>query len=162
MRAFQLAWFKSGVPHLDIPQDHAFISTLYNFAAKHRIRYILNGGNISTECIRNPMEYFYYGTDMIHIRDIISKFCDVRLNIIPLAQFLDIKSFFAISVGLRWFAHSTIDHISKMMLSKLFRMSMDGDHILKSILSHTLQDFMNPIGCQSVSALILVVFSFQA
>jgi hypothetical protein len=29
MRNFQLAWFKAGVPHLDIPQDHAFIAVLY-------------------------------------------------------------------------------------------------------------------------------------
>jgi tRNA(Ile)-lysidine synthase TilS/MesJ len=49
MRDFQLAFFKSGVPHLDIPQDHAFIATLYHFAHKHKIRYILNGGNFATE-----------------------------------------------------------------------------------------------------------------
>ena len=53
--------------HLDIPQDHAFIATLYKFAEQHNIKYILNGGNFSTECVRNPMEFFYYGTDMIHI-----------------------------------------------------------------------------------------------
>lgn len=35
MRDFQLAFFKSGVPHIDIPQDHAFIATLYNFADKY-------------------------------------------------------------------------------------------------------------------------------
>jgi len=46
MRDFQLAFFKSGLPHIDIPQDHAFVATLYNFAEKHRIKYILNGGNI--------------------------------------------------------------------------------------------------------------------
>jgi N-acetyl sugar amidotransferase len=52
MRDFQLAWFKSGVPHIDIPQDHAFVATLYKFAETHRIKYILNGGNFSTECVR--------------------------------------------------------------------------------------------------------------
>ncbi len=46
MRDLQLAWFKSGVPHIDILQDHAFIATLYNFAAKYKIKYILKGGNI--------------------------------------------------------------------------------------------------------------------
>jgi len=44
MKDFQLAFFKSGVPHIDIPQDHAFVATLYNFADKHNIKYILNGG----------------------------------------------------------------------------------------------------------------------
>jgi hypothetical protein len=32
MRDLQLSFFKAGVPHIDIPQDHAFIAVLYNFA----------------------------------------------------------------------------------------------------------------------------------
>ncbi|HTM66059.1 MAG TPA: N-acetyl sugar amidotransferase [Flavipsychrobacter sp.] len=83
MRDFQLAFFKSGVPHLDIPQDHAFIATLYNFADKYKIKYILNGGNISTECVRNPMEWLYYGTDMAQIRDIINQFGTVKMDTYP-------------------------------------------------------------------------------
>jgi N-acetyl sugar amidotransferase len=74
MRDFQLAWFKSGVPHIDIPQDHAFIATLYRFADEYNIKYILNGGNISTEVVRYPLQYFYWGTDMVHIREIIRRF----------------------------------------------------------------------------------------
>ena len=74
MRDLQLAFFKSGVPHIDLPQDHAFIAVLYRFAEKHKIKYILNGGNISTECVRNPLDYFYYGTDLRQIRDIHGRF----------------------------------------------------------------------------------------
>lgn len=74
MRDFQLAWFKSGLPNLDVPQDHAFIATLYKFAEKYGIKYIVNGGNISTECVQTPLIYFYWGTDMVQIRDIINKF----------------------------------------------------------------------------------------
>jgi N-acetyl sugar amidotransferase len=96
MRDFQLAWFKSGVPHIDIPQDHAFIATLYNFAEKYNIKYILNGGNISTECVRNPMEFFYYGTDMIHIRDIIRRFSTVEMKSYPFSSILRHKFY------LRW------------------------------------------------------------
>lgn len=83
MRDFQLACFKSGIPHLDIPQDHAFIATLYNFADKHNIKYILNGGNISTECVRNPMEWLYYGTDMALLNDIIKKYGSVKMETYP-------------------------------------------------------------------------------
>jgi len=86
MKDFQLAFFKSGVPHIDIPQDHAFVATLYNFAYKYKIKYILNGGNTSTECINNPMEFFYYGTDMVHIRDIIKKFCTIELKTYPFSS----------------------------------------------------------------------------
>lgn len=83
MKDFQLAFFKSGVPHIDIPQDHAFIATLYNFADKYKIKYILNGGNISTECVRNPMEWLYYGTDMAQINDIIKQFGTVKMETYP-------------------------------------------------------------------------------
>lgn len=91
MRDFQLAFFKSGVPHIDIPQDHAFVATLYKFAEKYGIKYILNGGNISTECVRNPMEFLYYGTDMIHIRDIIRRFGTVPMKSYPFSSVLKHK-----------------------------------------------------------------------
>ncbi|OYY22123.1 MAG: hypothetical protein B7Y69_07575 [Sphingobacteriia bacterium 35-40-8] len=41
MRDLQLAFFRSGVPHIDLPQDHAFIASLYKFALKHKVKYIL-------------------------------------------------------------------------------------------------------------------------
>jgi N-acetyl sugar amidotransferase len=91
MKDFQLAFFKSGVPHLDIPQDHAFVATLYNFANKYNIKYILNGGNISTECVRNPMEYLYYGTDMAQINDIRKQFGSVKMESYPFSPILKHK-----------------------------------------------------------------------
>ena len=86
MKNFQLAFFKSGVPHLDIPQDHAFVATLYQFAEKYKIKYILNGGNFSTECVQYPMEWFYYGTDMVHNNDIIGKFGTVKMETYPFSS----------------------------------------------------------------------------
>lgn len=88
MKDFQLAFFKSSVPHIDIPQDHAFIATLYNFADKHKIKYILNGGNYSTECVRNPLEWLYYGTDMAQIRDIRRQFGTNDLKTYPFSSVL--------------------------------------------------------------------------
>ena len=74
MKDLQLAFFKAGVPHADIPQDHAFVATLYHFANKHGIKYILNGGNFSTECVRNPKEWLYYGTDLPQLFDIYNQY----------------------------------------------------------------------------------------
>lgn len=88
MKDFQLAFFKSGVPHLDIPQDHAFVSTLYNYAEKNTIKYILNGGNISTEVVVNPDSWSYWGTDLVHINDIISRFCKTPLKKYPFSHVL--------------------------------------------------------------------------
>jgi len=88
MKDFQLAFFKAGVPHLDIPQDHAFIATLYHFANKHKIKYILNGGNFATECVRNPLEWLYYGTDMAQLRDIHRRFGTRPLKTYPFSSVL--------------------------------------------------------------------------
>ena len=88
MRDFQLAFFKAGVPHLDIPQDHAFVATLYHFANAHGVKYIMNGGNIATECVRNPLEWLYYGTDMAQINDIRRRFCTRPLKHYPFSSVL--------------------------------------------------------------------------
>lgn len=101
MKDFQLAFFKSGVPHLDIPQDHAFVATLYNFANKYDIKYILNGGNISTECVRNPMEYLYYGTDMAQIRDIRKQFGKNKMLTYPFSPVLKHKFYLRYIKGVK-------------------------------------------------------------
>ncbi len=91
MSDFQLAFFKSGVSQLDIPQDHAFVAVLYKFAQKHGIKYIMNGGNIATECVRNPLDWLYYGTDMWFINDIRRKFCKRPLENYPFSSVLSHK-----------------------------------------------------------------------
>lgn len=101
MKSFQLAFFKSGVPHIDIPQDHAFIATLYNYAYKYNIKYILNGGNISTEGIRNPMEFYYYGTDMKQINYIRKHFCENKLETYPFSSILRHKFYLRYIKGIK-------------------------------------------------------------
>lgn len=103
MRSLQLAFFKSGVPHLDVPQDHAFVATLYHFANAHGIKWILNGGNIATECVRNPKEWLYYGTDMLQIRDIYGKFGDKKLKTFPFSSVLYHKMYLRYIKGVRVF-----------------------------------------------------------
>lgn len=88
MKDFQLSFFKSGVPHLDIPQDMAFIATLYHFANKNGIKVIMNGGNYATECVRNPLEWLYYGTDPAQIKDIRRQFGTIPLKTFPMSSIL--------------------------------------------------------------------------
>lgn len=91
MRDLQLAFFKSGVPHIDTPQDHAFFATMYNFAEQHRIKYILTGANYSTECIRNPIEWMYYQSDSTQLRDIHRRHGTRPLKSFPLTSILKHK-----------------------------------------------------------------------
>lgn len=91
MRDLQLAFFKSGVPHIDTPQDHAFFATMYQFAEEHRVRYILTGANYSTECVRNPVEWMYYQSDSVQLRDIHRKHGAHPLRTFPLTNILKHK-----------------------------------------------------------------------
>ncbi|MCX4028819.1 N-acetyl sugar amidotransferase [Endozoicomonas sp. SM1973] len=86
MKDLQLAFFKSGVPHIDTPQDHAFFATMYKFASKYKIKHILTGGNYSTECIRNPLEWMYFQSDSRQIRDIHKKYGSHSLKTFPLTN----------------------------------------------------------------------------
>lgn len=120
MRDFQLAFFKSGVPHLDIPQDHAFIATLYHFANKNNIKYILNGGNYATECVRNPKDWLYYGTDMAQLRDIHHRFGTRPLKTYPFSSVLFHKVYLRYLRGVRVikplnYLPYTKEHASKIL-----------------------------------------------
>lgn len=88
MKDLQLAFFKSGVSHIDSPQDHAFFATMYKFAEKHKVNYILTGGNYSTECVRNPLEWMYYQSDSRQLKDIHKKFGKRPLKNYPVTNIL--------------------------------------------------------------------------
>jgi len=103
MRDFQLAMFKSGVPHIDIPQDMAFIGVLYKFAEKHGIKHILNGGNISTECVLRPLEIIYWGTDMAQVRDILALYGTVPMRSYPFCSILYHKLYLRYLRGVKVF-----------------------------------------------------------
>ena len=101
MRDLQLAFFKSGVPHIDAPQDHAFFATMYKFAEQYNIKYILTGANYSTECIRNPIEWMYYQSDSIQLRDIHKKFGTMPLVDFPLTTILRHKFYLRYIKGIQ-------------------------------------------------------------
>ena len=101
MRDLQLAFFKSGVPHIDTPQDHAFFATMYKFAENHEVKYILTGANYSTECIRNPIEWIYYQSDSRQLNDIHRQFGTVELKSFPLRSILKHKIYLPYVKGIK-------------------------------------------------------------
>ena len=94
MQDLQLSYFKSGVPCLDTPQDHIFFAAMYNFAKKNNIKYIFNGGNYSTECIREPLEWHYHASDLRQLKDIHKKFGKVEIKTLPLSDIFKYKIYY--------------------------------------------------------------------
>lgn len=102
MKDLQLAFFKAQVANIDTPQDLAFFSSLYNFAAKNKFKYILTGANYSTECVREPHEWgAYYPTDMRFVKDIHRRFGQHPLKTFPTADIFKYKLYYSYVKGIK-------------------------------------------------------------
>lgn len=97
MKDLQLSFLKSQIADQDLPQDAAFFSALYKFARKHRIKYVLTGGNFSTECCREPEEWGYPGIDKALFNDIHKEFGARKLKSFPLLDIFTYKVLYQIS-----------------------------------------------------------------
>ena len=98
---FTIIFFKAQHPNLDIPQDHAIFGSLYKYAIENNIKYILTGGNFSTECIREPLEWAYHASDVRHIKDVHNKFGKVKLDNFPLCDIFTYKIYYRFFKGLK-------------------------------------------------------------
>jgi len=88
MREIQLAFFRSGVPNQDIPQDHAIFASFYQKAIDHNIKWVLNGSNFSTESILPPA-WGYSAGDWNHIKAIHNQYSKYSLKLYPNMGYVD-------------------------------------------------------------------------
>lgn len=101
MKDLQRAYLKSQIPNQDDPQDVAFFSTLYKFARQHKIKYILTGGNFSTECCREPEEWGAYpGLDKTLVHDIHKRFGTRPLKTFPVVDIFTYKIWYKYAYGM--------------------------------------------------------------
>ena len=104
MKDLQVAFLKSQIADQDLPQDYAFFSGLYKFAKKNKIKYVLTGGNFSTECCREPEEWGGFpGIDTLLVNDIHSKFGKKPLKTFPLIDIFTYKLYYRYILGMRIF-----------------------------------------------------------
>jgi N-acetyl sugar amidotransferase len=104
MKDLQVAFLKSQIADQDLPQDYAFFSGLYKFAKKNKIKFVLTGGNFSTECCREPEEWGGFpGIDTLLVKDIHSKFGKKPLKTFPLVDILSYKLYYRYILGMKVF-----------------------------------------------------------
>lgn len=83
MREIQKAFFRTGHASLDAPQDHAFIALTDKYAQRLGVKYILNGYNISTEVVSDPISWANgagFTGDGAYIKDVIKKHCEIPVH----------------------------------------------------------------------------------
>lgn len=79
IRDLQLSYLKAGVANQDVAQDHAFFASLYHFAVKNKIKYVISGGNIATEGVF-PSAWHHAAMDAVNLHAIHKKFGQKKLR----------------------------------------------------------------------------------
>jgi N-acetyl sugar amidotransferase len=104
VKDLQVAFLKAQIPDQDLVQDYAFFSALYKFARKHKIKYVLTGSNMSTECCREPEEWGgYAGIDRTLVNDIHGKFGKRPLKSFPIVDIFTYKIYNKYILGMQVF-----------------------------------------------------------
>ena len=78
----QKSFIESSIPNLEFPTDHAINSLLLKTAQKLKIKYVINGSNLSTEGIL-PLTWMGRNIDYKLLKNIHKKFGNVKLKTFP-------------------------------------------------------------------------------
>lgn len=100
MRDLQLAYLRAGVANQDVPQDHAFFASMYHFSVKNKIKYIISGGNLATECVF-PRAWHHSAMDALNLKDIHRRFGTGRLKEYKTISFLQYYFVYPFVYGMR-------------------------------------------------------------
>jgi N-acetyl sugar amidotransferase len=102
IKDLQKSFLKAQIPDQDLVQDYAFFSSLYRFAKKNKIKYIITGSNYSTECCREPEEWGgYAGIDKRLVNDIHKKFGSIKLKTFPIIDIFTYKIYYKFFYGMK-------------------------------------------------------------
>lgn len=94
VRKLQIAYLKSGLSNLDVPQDHCFFAVLYKEAIKKGCKNFISGINYASEYVF-PKSWHGTAMDAINIKDVWKKHGDgTDLPGYPMIGFLEYKVFF--------------------------------------------------------------------
>ena len=99
VKDLQLAYMKAGVANQDVVQDHAFFTSLYDFAVKNKIKYVISGGNIATESVF-PRAWHHDAMDGINLAAIHKKYGNGKLNNYKLISFFDYYFYYPFVKGM--------------------------------------------------------------
>lgn len=122
-RELQKSFIKASVINWEIPTDHVIVAVLYKLAAKHGIKYILGGGNITSEAIM-PYSWSFNARDLKHLKAVHRKISGKNLKHITT---LSIRKFFYYTFfrKIKWFPILNYINYSKKDVIKILEDNLD-------------------------------------
>jgi len=79
----QLAYFKASVVDIEVPTDQFIFAALFEVARKNKIKNVISGNNVVTECILPDSWYFRYKFDLKNLKDIHKKYGTKKVKSLP-------------------------------------------------------------------------------
>ena len=79
----QLSYLKASVVDIEVVTDQAITATLFKLARKYKIKYVLSGSNVATECIMPPA-WIFNKNDHINLKAIHDAYGKVPIKTYPL------------------------------------------------------------------------------
>jgi N-acetyl sugar amidotransferase len=100
MRDLHLSYLRAAVANQDVPQDHIFFSSLYHFAKRKGIRYILSGSNLATEGIF-PDSWHGNAMDDINLKAIHNRYGVRKLRNYKTINFIEYYFIYPFLMGIK-------------------------------------------------------------
>ena len=146
-RDLQLSYIKASVIDIEIPTDQFIVGTLYELAYKHKIKYILNGVNTSTEFSNLSLKWGYKKTDLVNLKNIHKKFGKTKLSDFPKIGFMHYFFYSEIyglkSVSLLNYVPYIKDEVTEIISKELGWKNPGGKHF-ESIFTRFYQGYILP------------------
>lgn len=86
-KELQSAFMRAGLVNIEIPTDHILMASSLEMASKYGIKWIISGGNVTTESIM-PASWGYNARDLVHIKDVFKKMTGKSLSGLPVCGLL--------------------------------------------------------------------------
>lgn len=100
VRDLHVSYLKSGISNQDTIQDHAFFASLYHFAVKNKIKYVISGGNIATESV-SPGSWHHSAMDASSIKHIHKIFSGNSLKNYKTISFSEYYFYYPLILGMK-------------------------------------------------------------
>ncbi len=119
----QLSYLKASVVDIEVVSDHAIFATMYKLAKEKSIGYIISGTNVVTEQIMPP-SWLYKKMDFTNLKDIHSKYGNLKLKTYPTFNF---KKYVYYSAILKLSPISILNYVpyNKKEIKELIKKELD-------------------------------------
>lgn len=124
MREMQLAWFRTGLESLDVPQDHAFIAVIDKYSQRLGVKYILNGYNIATEIVADPASWEKGGGptgDGTFLKNVIKKYSAIPIKEYTFTNGLKHKFIIPYIKGVKTVKPLNLIPVTKMQMEEVLK-----------------------------------------